>query len=182
MIPPVLALPANSTTRRRRSLGAARRARETAWRLAHVLRQALHDDKRAWVSGHLWVPVTGKLQRPDVGVILGDPPRDGVLTGPPCLVVEHASAPCPVHPQLWLEAGVQEVWTVGDGEVDVHRRDRDVTGVRKVTGVTEGTAVTEQFRDDQGGQSARLRVPGTTVLVAVASLRSVHVVRATRKV
>jgi hypothetical protein len=152
-----------ATTSRPRPPRVAYAAREAAWALAHVLRRALIDDERAWVSNHLWVPVAGGLERPDVAVMFGEPPADGVMTAPPSLVVEHHAAPCPTASAFWLEAGVREVWTVGVGQVIVQRG-----GVR-------GDEALERYPDvDACEAPLRLRVPGSTARVAVPALTALR--------
>ena len=166
MIPPTSALPfrprpAAAGATARRPPWTQRCARDLACRLAQVLRRVLGDDERAWVSTRLWVPVAGGLRLPDVAVTFGDPPADGVMNRPPCLVLEHHAVPCPVAPDAWLRAGVGEVWTVEDGQVVVRRSHATTPLLRRVP------------ERDQRGQQVRLPLPRTSARVAVAALTAV---------
>lgn len=62
------------------------------------------------------LPAEG-LCRPDVSVVLADPPVDGVADSAPALVIEFAPA---TRPWRWLEAGAAAVWVLGADNAHVY--------------------------------------------------------------
>ena len=85
--------------------------RQRAARIARVLRPMAHM-LGAVVSTELAVPLRGGWYRPDVGVLSdGDGLRDGVLPGPPPLVVCLGG---PIPARAWLHAGADVVWALID--------------------------------------------------------------------
>lgn len=85
--------------------------RQRAARIARVLRPMAHM-LGAVASTELVVPLRGGWYRPDVGV-LSDAGglRDGMLTGPPPLVVWLGG---PISARTWLHAGADVVWALLD--------------------------------------------------------------------
>jgi hypothetical protein len=63
------------------------------------------------VSTELAVRYRGRWYRPDVGVVLDDPPVDGVLCRAPTLVVCLGG---PLTGRDWVRAGADVVWSCDD--------------------------------------------------------------------
>lgn len=137
--------PVRSISTHRRPRPAAVAVRAHAATLCWPLRSLLDDD--TWVTTRIWLRGHDRLLRPDLCVLSGDPPSDGIATRVGLAVVW---APVSVAPRSLLAAGAGEVWQVSDDRVAIHR----------VTRAAPQTAAANEA----------LAVPGTAVTVPVDTL------------
>ena len=82
--------------------------RARAIRLARLLRPAAHT-AGAWVSTQARVRASGQLIWPDLVVATGDLPVDGIVDGPPLLVVELT----PAGLVRWVDVAGAVAWGIG---------------------------------------------------------------------
>ena len=152
--PIVRRVPAHVATRERA------RAAHRAQRLSWILRRALASDPSVWVSTCAWVRTESGLVRPYVCVCSGAPPVNGIVAAPPQLVLQPEGAPwAPVG--TWLDAGVDEVWTLTRSTVTVHGLGAHGLG----EGVSRERADVHDL--SQGGV---LIVPGSRAAVDIAAV------------
>jgi hypothetical protein len=152
----------------RRRVTHRRRCQEAA----RLLRSAVGERPEVWVTTQAWVPVAGELLRPDVAVLVGVPPVDGLLRHPPVLVVDLTGDEAVAR--RWLAAGVSEVWSVGaDGVVRHRPPDTPAAGTGRLD-ARDGPQAPRAPELSEG--SGALDLPGVLDPVGVADL----LVRVTR--
>lgn len=112
--------PAQRGSRKRRRAGDAAVIRPHAERVSRTLRATVGDRGDLWITTRAWLDSGTGFVRPDVSVLSGAPPVDGLAASMALAVVWDATVPT----RTLLRCGAREVWLVGGDTVAVHRGHR----------------------------------------------------------